>query len=191
MMRGHETGTFPVVMLGPTCHGALQPIPSHGIASKRCIASEHSATLRCTYSRPLPPRAVKLPTCPKHGTWPDLRFDANGVLALAWLCESEHRIVRIDEESKNFFKSLHRRFIEKGPFTAEFGYDRYGFSTMESNRKYLAELSTDAQKFVRARCKVPISNPTGVIDDGILSMAVAVHLSKKDKIDYDLKHYCA
>lgn len=116
--------------------------------------------------------------------------DENAVLAKAWVSASEDPVAGADQKAKIFFETLHRRFGEQGPPTASVVDGKYGFRTADSCRKHVAELSADAQKFGIALRKVRVCNPTGVNEDDILSMAVAVHMGKAATMDYAMKDYC-
>lgn len=109
-------------------------------------------------------------------------IDENALIACAGLYASEEPIVGADQGSKKFLETMRRRFIEKGPSETDVCEGKDGFRTMESCRKHFEELSTDPQKFARELRKVHVSNPTGVNQEGILSMVVAVHLGNKNKM---------
>lgn len=117
-------------------------------------------------------------------------LEENAVLAGAWISASEDPVVGADQKAKMFFETMHRRFIEKGPPTASVVDGKYGFRTVESCRKHVAELSADVQKFGIALRKIRACNPTGVQDADIISMAVAVHMGKATTMDYETKDYC-
>lgn len=115
--------------------------------------------------------------------------DENMVLAKAWIATSENPIVGADQKSKTFFDTLHRRVLEKGPPRHTIVNGKYGLRTVESCRKHFTELSADVQKFSVSLRKVHASCPTGVNEEGILSMAVAIHVGQTDKMDYAYQDY--
>lgn len=83
-----------------------------------------------------------------------------------------------------------RRFGEKGPPASKVQDGRYGNRPIISLRNHFASMSAEIQKFYVALRRVRASNPTGVNEDDIASMAVAIHMGKTNKMDYEFKEYC-
>lgn len=116
-------------------------------------------------------------------------LEENETLARAWIAASEDPIAGADQKAKVFFNTLHRRFIEKGPPPSKVLNGKYGFRSAESCRKHVADLSADVQKFNTALRKLRACGPTGVNEDQVLSMAVAIHMEVTNSMDYEHKDY--
>lgn len=114
----------------------------------------------------------------------------NEVLARAWISASEDPIAGTDQTAKRFVQTVRRRFIEKGPDPSDVTEGRYGYRSAISIRQHFSDLSADVQKFSLSLSKVQACNPTGVGDDGIISMAVAIHTGQTTTMDYAYKGYC-
>lgn len=109
-------------------------------------------------------------------------------LARAGIAASED-VVGANQKAKKFGETLHRCFIEKGPEAGAVSEGKYGFRSVASCKNHFADFSADAQKFCSALRKVRASNPTGVNEDNIHSMAVAIHIEKTEVMDYSFKDY--
>lgn len=116
-------------------------------------------------------------------------IDENEVLARAWIAASEDPVVGADQKAKRFSEAMHRRFIEKGPQPPAVPDGKYGNRPVMSCKAHFSDLSADVQKFAVALRKVHASNPTGVNEDNVLSMAVAIHLGKTTMMEYKYKDY--
>ena len=119
------------------------------------------------------------------------RWDAreNEVLARARIAASDGPIAGTDQTAKRFIQTVRLRFIEKGPETTEVTDWRYGFRSALSIKQHFSDLSADVQKFRLSFAKVRASNPTGVGDDTVMSMAVAVHIGVTTCMDYSYKEF--
>lgn len=113
--------------------------------------------------------------------------DENEALARAWICASEDPVTGANQTSKTFCEALYRRFIEKGPPAATVPDGRYGFRTVASCKAHFDVISADAQKFFVSLRKLRACSPTGVSEDSITSMAVAVHTGATKVMDYEQK----
>lgn len=111
----------------------------------------------------------------------------NGTWARAWIAASEDPVAGIDQKGKVFFNTIHRRFSEKSPASVVGVEGRYGLHSPESVRKHINNLSADAQKFKKHLRTVRLCEPTGVSEDEMLSMAVAVHIEKCTAMSYEYK----
>lgn len=147
-----------------------------------CTTTDHRATLKL--------EAASLHNHRNMGRGKAWDVDENCLLARAWVSASEEPVAGADQKAKVFFDTMYRRFVEKAPCFGNVVEGKYGFRSSESCLKHVAELSADAQKFEVALRKVLACNPTGVNEDDILSMAVAVHMGKARTMDYEIKSYC-
>eukprot|EP00171_Calliarthron_tuberculosum_P023290 IDg23290t1 len=88
-----------------------------------------------------------------------------------------------------FWETMFRRFVEHGPPATLVADGKYSKRTVKSCKAHFGDLSAEVQKFFSALRRVKASNPTGVNDDNILSMAVALHMGKTLGMDYNFKDY--
>lgn len=109
----------------------------------------------------------------------------NEHLAKAWLSASEDPIVGTDQTRKVFKESVHRRFIEFAPGDKSLFEVRYGSRTAVSVTQHFSDLSADIQKFRSSLLEIRATDPTGTNEDGITSMAVALHIGEAKKRDYE------
>lgn len=124
----------------------------------------------------------------ERGKYWDLQ--ENAVLAGAPISESEDHVFGADQKDKMFFKTMKCHFTEKGPSTAYVGDGKYGLFLIYCSLKYVAELSTYVQKFGIALRRLRACNPTGLQEDDIILIAVAVHMGKCTTMYYGMKDYC-
>lgn len=110
----------------------------------------------------------------------------NELPARACILMSEDPVVGTDQTRKLFLDNVRSRFIELGPKNVT---ERFADRTAASVIQHFQDLSGDVQKFRCALRTVLASNPTGVNDDNIHSMAVAIHLGKSPKMDYIFKDF--
>ena len=111
----------------------------------------------------------------------------NEALARAWLVSSEDPVVGVNQTSKIFMDTLRRRFIERGPTKEEVPAGRFGNRTAASIKQNFSDVSADVQKFGVALMRVRASNPTGVGEEGVLFMAVAIQTGRTNVMEYDYK----
>lgn len=107
-------------------------------------------------------------------------------LAKAWLATSEDPVVGIDQTAGRFAQTLHRHFLLRAPRDPD-AKARYESRSAKSAKSKFDQVSADVQKFRRALRIVHASHPTGVVEEQILSMAIAIHLDKIGKMSYDFK----
>lgn len=112
----------------------------------------------------------------------------NEALARAWVCASEDPITGTNPTSKTFAEALRRRFIENGP-SPPVPDGRYGNRNAASCKSHFDAISADAQKFYVSLRKVRACSPTGVTEDNIISMAVAIHVGKCIMMEYGNKDF--
>lgn len=67
--------------------------------------------------------------------------------------------------------------------------ETYQARSGKAMRAKFEELSADIQKFWEALRLICTSNPTGVTEDEVLSMAIAKHLGKRLCTSYDARAY--
>lgn len=79
---------------------------------------------------------------------------------------------------------MHRRFTEKGPSIADKPEVRYGNRPIASTRNHLYILSAEVQKFRVALRMIRACNHTGVNDNKIVSMVIAIHDGETKKLEY-------
>lgn len=61
----------------------------------------------------------------------------------------------------------------------------YAKRTQKAVRAKFDKVTADVQKFRAAICLICTSNPTGVTQDEVMSMAIPKHLGKRDGISHD------
>lgn len=114
----------------------------------------------------------------------------NQLLAQAWIAASEDVFLGADQKGRRFWSTLHSRFCDFCPPPSASSEGRFEMRSLLSCKSHFSELSRDCQKFQKALRLVNISNPTGCTEENILSMAVAVHLQKTTRMDYEFKTFC-
>ena len=115
--------------------------------------------------------------------------DENKSLAKAWIAASEDPIVGTDQNRKLFIDTVRRRFIEMSPVASQVKDGTYSARSSVSIKHHFSDLSCDVQKFRASIGRVRASNPTGVGEDDVVSMAVAIHIGKTNVMDYDYKTF--
>ena len=113
----------------------------------------------------------------------------NEVLARAWISGSEDRIIGGNQGSMAFSSTLHRHFTERDPAPGSIPAGRYGHRTAASCKAHFDDISADAQKFCVALRKAGASSPTGVNEDNIFSMEVAIHLGEAATINQNREEF--
>lgn len=116
-------------------------------------------------------------------------IDENEVLARAWISASEDPIAGVDQRGKLFNETVYRRFSERAPACFAGIEGKYGLRTPGSIRNHAGDLSADAQKFSKTLRTVRACGPTGVTENQVLSMAVAVHVGKCATMNYEQKDF--
>ena len=116
--------------------------------------------------------------------------EENACLAKAFVHVSNDSILGTDQAGKTFHSAVHSNFAERG--REKFGTKpvppgKYGLRSLDSCRQHFADLSADVQKFWRSVTTVRNSCPTGTNEEDNLSMAIAIHLGKTSKMDYEYK----
>lgn len=113
----------------------------------------------------------------------------NEALAKAWIASSEDPLVALNQTGKEFVETLRRRFVDRGPKKEDVSNGRFGQRTSTSIKQYFSDLSADVQKFQLSLRRVRASSITAVGEEGILSMAVAVHVGETNVVDYEYKTF--
>lgn len=103
----------------------------------------------------------------------------------AWVYASEDPVTGIDQTAGRFKSTMFEKFKELGPNDVH--DKRYGGRSAKSARAKFEEVAADVQKFRDAILRVRASNPTGVTEDEVLSMSIAVHFGKRDKMSYEAR----
>lgn len=85
---------------------------------------------------------------------------------------------------------MRRRFSEKAPSSDKFQDGKYSDRPMTSLRSHFSTMAADVQKFSVSLRQVRACNPTGVNEEDIISMAIAIHVGRANKIYYQFKEYC-
>lgn len=116
--------------------------------------------------------------------WSDVEL---GHLARSWKHASEDPIVGIDQKCARFIDTMFEKFKSFAPRSAQGKV--YGARNPKSIKSKWDDVSADVQKFRESLQLVQASHPTGVTEDQILSMAIAKHLGKRNKMSYDAKDY--
>jgi hypothetical protein len=110
------------------------------------------------------------------------------VAALAWIRATNDGIEGADQRGSIFQEKVHSLFKVLTPANAP--PDRYGDRAAKTVYIFLRDhIFPDVNKFNESLRLVQSSHPTGVTDDNIISMAVAVHLKETDRMNYQYKNY--
>ncbi|PXF39923.1 hypothetical protein BWQ96_10367 [Gracilariopsis chorda] len=123
------------------------------------------------------------------GRWKNWDAEENDVLARAWIAASEDPITGTDQTCKVFQDTIRCHFIEKGPKRQLGLENKYEYQGAASIKKNFSDMPSDVQKFLVSLGKVRACNPTGVDDDVLVSMAVAIHLEHTKRMEYDYKNF--
>ncbi|KAI0557213.1 hypothetical protein FGB62_330g011 [Gracilaria domingensis] len=117
-------------------------------------------------------------------TW---RKEERTALARAWIHASTDPTVGKDRTEKAFYQTVYKRFAL---YDADLKcLDRYGFRSVESCKQKFGEISADCQKFKPSLRKIYNANSTGVVEEDISSMAVAIHVGIVNKMDYHMSSF--
>jgi hypothetical protein len=110
------------------------------------------------------------------------------VVALAWLRATNNGIQGCDQKGEDYRNKIHALFKAFGPRDAPPGH--YGDRAPKAVYVFLRDnIFPDVNKFNESLRLIQSSHPTGVNDDNIISMAIALHLGKTKRMDYNLKDY--
>jgi muconolactone delta-isomerase len=109
-------------------------------------------------------------------------------VALAWLRATNNGIQGADQKSEDFRNKIHGFLKALSPKDCPPGrfYERPSKAVYVFLRD---NIFPDINKFHEALRLVQASHPTGVNEDNILSMAIAVHLGKTKRMDYQFKFH--
>lgn len=106
------------------------------------------------------------------------------MLARSWVSASEDHVASADQKAKVLFETLHHRIVAQGSPTACVLDEKCRFRTVLSSRKHVSEPSADEQKLSISLRKVRVCKLSGVNENEILSMGVAVvHMGKGTTMD--------
>jgi hypothetical protein len=112
--------------------------------------------------------------------------------ALAWLTTMNNFAHQADwskPSGKAFQSQLHSILKTIAPVGAQF--DRYAGRKDKSIYVFLRDqILPDVRKFVHKSLPLVLnSNPVNVTEDQVISMTIAIHLKKTDRMDYTFKNY--
>jgi hypothetical protein len=110
------------------------------------------------------------------------------LVALAWLRATNNGIQGCDQKGEDYQNKIHTLFKAFGPRDAPPGH--YGDRAPKAVYVFLRDnIFPDVNKFNESLRLIQSSHPTGVNDDNIVSMAIALHLGKTKRMDYNLRDY--
>jgi hypothetical protein len=111
-------------------------------------------------------------------------------VTLAWLRVTNNGIQGCDQEGEDYRSKIHTLFKAFGPRDAPPGTGHYGDRAPKAVYVFLRDnIFPDVNKFNESLRLIQSSHPTGVNDDNIISMAIALHLGKTKWMDYNLRDY--
>lgn len=108
-------------------------------------------------------------------------------VARAWIFASEDPILGTDQTSNQFYTRLFERFCEYAPTDAN--EKQYKSRGTKATRHKWEAIAADCQKFRSAIRAVRLFQPTGVNKEQKLSMAISIHVGKRQAPSYDAKDY--
>jgi hypothetical protein len=111
-------------------------------------------------------------------------------VAAAYVEISTNPVTGVEQKGAVFHKAVYAAFVRRDPDSSA-PDGGYAARTQTAVIEKFKVLSADCQKFGKALRLVRASKPTGVSEDGVISMAIAVHLGTSPKLDYcykDLPH---
>jgi hypothetical protein len=110
------------------------------------------------------------------------------MVALAWLHVTNNGIQGCDQKGEDYQNKIHALFKAFGPRDAPPGH--YGDPAPKAVYVFLCDnIFPDINKFNESLRLIQSSNPTGMNDDNIISMAITLHLGKTKWMDYNLRDY--
>jgi hypothetical protein len=122
----------------------------------------------------------------KMGKAPTWLTKERETVALAWLRATNNGIQGCDQKGEDYRNKIHALFKAFGPRDAPPGH--YGDRASKAVYVFLRDnIFPDVNKFNEALRLVQSSHPTGVNDDNIISMAIALHLGKTKRMDYNMR----
>lgn len=109
-------------------------------------------------------------------------------LALGWCRVSMDPVVGRNQTGTTFIAKLYEALRQSAPTSFESG--TFGERKPETIISFWKNaIAPDVQKFNNALKKVHSCHPTGVDDQQIVNMAVAIHLGKTDRMMYAMKSF--
>jgi hypothetical protein len=110
-------------------------------------------------------------------------FEREG-LAISWLKASKDPRTGAYRDSADFWKPVVRAFHERDP-RGTLGYCTR--SVKACKNIFLGDISPDVQKFAAVLRRIIASEPTGVTNENIVSMSIAVYTGLTARMEYK---YC-
>ena len=108
-------------------------------------------------------------------------------LSRAWITASCDPVVDIDQSAERFSATLHSAFVARAGNDDEKKQRYEGRSAKLVKLRF--ECAAYVQKFQKSLLLITSSNPTGITDKELISMAIAVHVGKIHKMSYDCLLY--
>lgn len=109
-------------------------------------------------------------------------------VALAWLRATNNGIQGADQKSEDFRNKIHAFVKALSPREVPLG--RFYERPAKAIYVFLRDnVFPDVNKFNESLRLIQASHPTGVNEDNILSMAIALHLGKTNRMHYDFINY--
>ena len=110
------------------------------------------------------------------------------VLAKAFAIASQDPIVGADQRSEDLAKKIHLKVKELAPANCDAG--TYHHRTPDGIWGFLRDtVLKDVQAFNKSLRLVYLSEPSGVSEEDKINMAVAIHKSKVERMEYRFKDY--
>jgi hypothetical protein len=125
----------------------------------------------------------------KMGKAPTWLTKEREVVALAWLVHATNDGIQgCDQKGEDYRNKIHALFKALSPKDAPQG--RFGDRPPKAVYVFLRDNSfPDVNKFNEALRLIQASHPTGVNEDNILSMAIALHLGETKRMDYNFRSF--
>jgi hypothetical protein len=121
----------------------------------------------------------------KAPTWP---VKERELVALAWLRATNDGIQCCDQKGEDYRNKIHGLFKALSPKDAQQG--RFGDRPPKAVYVFLRDnIFPDVNKFNEALRLIQASRPTGVNEDNILSMAIALHLGETKRMDCNFNSF--
>lgn len=107
-------------------------------------------------------------------------------VAKAWITASSDPVVGIDQTATRFANTIYSSFIERAP-DDPLTKERYRLRSAKSVKLRFDTIAADIQKFQKSLRLVHSCSPTGTTDQQVLSMAIAIHVGKINRMSYEFK----
>lgn len=95
----------------------------------------------------------------------------------------------VDHCGKTFYKTIHSHLLERPQESSASVEGRYILQYTENVCEHFKDIFADVSKFVKKLCLARACELTGMTDDQMLSIAVAIHVEKCKAMSYEEENF--